>query len=61
MDAIGHENDIIVIDLDRCIGCGVCVANCPEGALQLQKHEDPTVPPKDLDELYSIIQEGRKT
>ena len=60
MDAISHENDIETINLDRCIGCGVCVANCPEGALQLQKRTGEIVPPRDMHELYSIIQEGRK-
>jgi NAD-dependent dihydropyrimidine dehydrogenase PreA subunit len=27
--------DIITIDEERCTGCGLCVPNCPEGALQV--------------------------
>lgn len=27
----------IVIDPDKCIGCGLCVRDCPTGALQLEK------------------------
>ncbi len=27
--------DIITIDEERCTGCGLCVPNCPEGALQI--------------------------
>jgi ferredoxin len=27
--------EIITIDEERCDGCGVCVPNCPEGALQI--------------------------
>lgn len=29
------ERQIIRIDPDRCDGCGLCIAGCPEGALQL--------------------------
>ncbi len=27
--------EIIKIDEDRCTGCGLCIPNCPEGALQI--------------------------
>lgn len=27
--------DIIIIDEEKCNGCGLCVPNCPEGALQV--------------------------
>ena len=26
---------IITIDEDKCTGCGLCIPNCPEGALQI--------------------------
>jgi ferredoxin len=29
----------VEIDRGLCMGCGVCVSTCPEGALSL--HEDP--------------------
>ena len=27
--------DIITIDEDKCTGCGLCIPNCPEGALRI--------------------------
>lgn len=29
------KRKIIKIDLDKCDGCGLCIPNCPEGALQI--------------------------
>lgn len=31
----GRERKIISIDSDKCTGCGQCIPNCPEGALQV--------------------------
>ena len=32
---MGSKRKIIKIDLDKCTGCGECIPNCPEGALQI--------------------------
>ena len=29
------KRQIIEIDQDKCNGCGLCIPNCPEGALQI--------------------------
>lgn len=29
------QRKIIKIDTDKCNGCGLCIPNCPEGALQI--------------------------
>jgi Fe-S-cluster-containing hydrogenase component 2 len=34
MDAL-MENGSMRVDLNRCIGCGLCVSTCPEGAVSL--------------------------
>jgi ferredoxin len=30
-----QERDVILINEDKCNGCGLCVPNCPEGAIQI--------------------------
>jgi ferredoxin len=43
------------VDLDRCIGCGVCVPACPTEALHLAPKGEPVVPPRDLRALYGRL------
>ena len=61
MDAIEMvEKKAIAIDLNRCIGCGVCVTPCKSGALTLAKKDKQTAPPKDMDTLYEEIMKQKK-
>jgi Fe-S-cluster-containing hydrogenase component 2 len=55
MDARSMVDDIATVDLDRCIGCGLCVTTCEQNAIELKKKEKETVPPKDHDSLYKKI------
>ncbi len=46
--------------LNVCLGCGVCVPTCPQKAITLVKKEKITRPPKDREELHTILMENRK-
>ena len=35
----------VVIDIDRCRGCGLCVRDCPAFALELERESDAPSPP----------------
>jgi len=51
---------IASINLDRCIGCGLCVSSCPLEAIRLVKKEKETVPPVDIESLHDSIMAKRK-
>jgi electron transport complex protein RnfB len=44
MEAISYSRDHALVDLDRCIGCGLCVTTCPSGAMTLQRKPDSAQP-----------------
>jgi len=52
MDAIQIENKKAIIDLDRCIGCGLCVTACKKEALRLLEKTKKTIPPRNAAMLY---------
>jgi ferredoxin len=55
MEALSIDADYSSVDLDRCIGCGVCVATCPNNAIELKIKDSKHVPPKDTDAMYKKI------
>ena len=55
IEAISLKDKIAVVNLDRCIGCGVCFAVCKNDAHRLQKKEKLYVPPKHQDAMYQKI------
>jgi Fe-S-cluster-containing hydrogenase component 2 len=59
MEALGAGDGATAVDLDRCIGCGLCVATCPTEAVTLRAKAEKAVPPKDLKALYGKIMTER--
>ena len=60
IELVDEETDDkrIVINYDRCIGCGVCAYNCPKGALTMVKKFDK-IPAADSMEAAKRYMEGR--
>jgi Pyruvate/2-oxoacid:ferredoxin oxidoreductase delta subunit len=52
------EDQHISINIDRCIGCGVCAFNCPEGALSMVKKFDK-IPVENMFDALTKTIEGR--
>lgn len=59
-DALALESNLAVVDLGRCIGCGLCVPVCPEHAIRLVKKTDETVPPRTEEDLYDAIMASKQ-
>jgi NADPH-dependent glutamate synthase beta subunit-like oxidoreductase len=36
---VGKPGELYLIDLDYCKGCGICVSECPSGAIQMKPEE----------------------
>ncbi len=61
MEAIDIVEDKAVINLNRCIGCGLCVSTCPSDAMRLVKKSEAQqyVPPETGMETYIRIAQER--
>jgi Fe-S-cluster-containing hydrogenase component 2 len=61
MEAIRMEDQKAIIDLNRCVGCGLCVSTCPTEALTLLRKSagDLYVPPEKALETYFRIARER--
>jgi Fe-S-cluster-containing hydrogenase component 2 len=55
MDAVNDSGGPSAVDLLRCIGCGLCVPTCPDGAITLHRKPDAVSPPKNQNSLYLKI------
>ena len=53
------QTDKVVMNPDRCIGCGLCVSTCPTDSLTLMRKPESEQPevPKDFD--HTLIKLGK--
>jgi ferredoxin len=58
MEAVVENEEAMKVDLARCIGCGLCISTCPEGALSLvPKLGGARVPANYFDTLTMIARD----
>jgi Fe-S-cluster-containing hydrogenase component 2 len=59
MEAITLVDGTILLNLDRCIGCRLCVSTCPSGAMSLGRKVAPPAIPKDTVSTYLQMAQAR--
>ncbi len=59
IEAIKEGEEVMEVDLARCIGCGLCVPACPEDAITLVEKPNVDTPPADIVEMMMRLAEER--
>ena len=61
MEALELDGDTIALDVDRCIGCGLCVPSCPTESLALVRKPESEQPevPKNMIEAFMKLGKAR--
>ena len=61
MDALAEDGDCVSFNTERCIGCGLCVTTCPNGALTLTRksHDLHIQTPDTFEGTWRIISQAQ--
>jgi Fe-S-cluster-containing hydrogenase component 2 len=61
MEAFHLDNKKAILNLDRCIGCGLCVTTCPTKSLSLVRKPkgQQSYVPKDIRETHIKLGQAR--
>jgi electron transport complex protein RnfB len=57
---VAEKNLPAKVDLNRCIGCGLCVPTCASNAISLSKKKTEVEPPQTREDLYEVIMANKK-
>ena len=59
MDALTLEDEQVVLNSDRCIGCGLCVSTCPTESLILKRKSVSKHVPQNFETTWKEISLAR--
>ena len=59
MEALQLDGGKVSLEVDRCIGCGLCVSTCPSGALRLMRKPKSAQPYVPRNSVEAAIRLGR--
>jgi Fe-S-cluster-containing hydrogenase component 2 len=55
-----EETDQIQVDVEKCIGCGICTLACAQGSLKLYRHERSRSFDTSQELLETVARENRE-